>query len=169
MGLSSLFDSFYFDDDPLTELVREYPNIFKSEMAVDKAIAELRSETVAALQAYPNTGKRVFLQKNFDRIEEYLRQALKIPKSQKTAKVVLEIMFGGQNFMPPSLIKSELLNPWELISRQTVSRGAKILREIDISVIKFEYEWDQEDMQTWIDFYLLADKNNEAIIVISDC
>jgi hypothetical protein len=120
MGLSSLFGSFYFDDDPLTELVREYPNIFKSEMAVDKAIAELRSETVATLQAYPNTGKQVFLQKNFDRIEEYLRQALKIPKNKKTAKVILEIMYGGQAFTPPSLIKSKQVNPWELIPHHIV-------------------------------------------------
>jgi hypothetical protein len=163
---TGLFTDFDFGINPLTELLRQYPNTFKSEMEVDMAIAELRWEVMEVQRVCSKAGGAASLEKNNERIREYLLQALKTQKISEAATVVGEIMFGDKSFSPPSLTKSEKIEPWGLVSRQTVDKNAKILYGIDLNAIKFEYDGDREDMQTWIDFYLLADKNKEEIIVV---
>jgi hypothetical protein len=156
------------DDDVLKDLVERYPKLFKSEMDVDIAIAELRWEIMETCKAHRGIEqRRQSLEKIFSQVEDYLTQELsrlQIPKPRETAA---DVMFGDSSFAPKSLKKySTGVEPLGLITREAVQKGSAILRQVDLEAIEFQEDWHQEELQKWIDFYLAVEKNKEEILII---
>lgn len=160
----TIFDGFFEDesDDLLADFVEEYPKLFKSELDVDMAMAELRSEVLDTCRAYPEVGASASLEKSFQYMEKYLIQAMEQLKIPQSSQVVNRLMFGDKSFSPPRLKEADGL--W-LVSGKVVEKGAKILRQVDLDTLDFEMDWHREELQSWIDFYILVNKRNEEILV----
>jgi hypothetical protein len=167
-GLFESLDYLPRDDDVLSHFVERYPKLFKAEMDVDIAIAELRWETMEACKTYQGVKHRsASLEKISSEVEDYLTQALTRLQISKPREIALGIMFGYDSFAPKSLSKySSWTQPLGLIARASVQKGAALLRQIDLKAIEFQEDWHQEELQEWIDFYLAVEKNKEEILII---
>jgi hypothetical protein len=156
-GLFESLDYLPRDDDVLSHFVERYPKLFKAEMDVDIAIAELRWETMEACKTYQGVKHRsASLEKISSEVEDYLTQALTRLQISKPREIALGIMSKYSSWT----------QPLGLIARASVQKGAALLRQIDLKAIEFQEDWHQEELQEWIDFYLAVEKNKEEILII---
>lgn len=154
-------------DEILEYVIETHQEIFGSELEADRVIAQLRSELRLTRQAYPGIeDRRASLEKSSVEIEKRLSQELSRRKFTNAHKIVEKLMFGDQTLAPTLLSAEESLG---LISRELVSEGAGILRQIDPETLFARDEgregWYLDHFEQWRDLYLSADENNEEILV----
>ncbi|MBE8966396.1 hypothetical protein IQ277_09110 [Nostocales cyanobacterium LEGE 12452] len=147
----------------LEDVIETHQETFGSELEADRVIAELRSELRLTRQAYPGIeGRRASLEKTSVEIEKRLSQELSRRKFANADEIVEKLMFGYQTLAPTLLSIEESLG---LISRELVSEGASIFRQIDPETLFTRNEWCFEDFERWRNLYLLAAEKNEEILV----
>ncbi len=159
----------FFEIDPeeineiLEDVIETHQETFGSEREADRVITELRSELRLTRQAYPGIeDRRASLEKTSVEIEKRLSQELSRRKVANADEIVGKLMFGDQNLAPTLLSTEDSLG---LISRDLVSEGASILRQIDPETLFTRNEWCFEDFERWRNLYLLAAEKNEEILV----
>ncbi len=150
-------------DEILEDFIETHQEIFGSELEADRVIAQLRSELRLTRQAYPGIeDRRASLEKSSAEIKERLSQELSRIKIANADEIVDKLMFGDQTLAPTLLSTEESLG---LISRELVSEGASIFRQIDPETLFTRNEWCFEDFERWRNLYLLAAEKNEEILV----
>ncbi|MBD2528482.1 hypothetical protein H6G97_02460 [Nostoc flagelliforme FACHB-838] len=123
----------------------------------------MRSELRLTRQAYPGIeDRRASLEKTSVEIEKRLSQELSRRKVVNADEIVEKLMFGDQTLAPLLLSTEESLG---LISRELVSEGASIFRQIDPETLFARDESCFDDFEGWRDLYLLAAEKNEEILV----
>lgn len=147
----------------LEDVIETHQETFGSELEADWVIAELRSELRLTRQAYPGIENRIAsLEKTSAEIEKRLSQELSRRKFANADKIVEKLMFGDQTLAPTLLSTDESLG---LISRELVSEGASIFRQIDPETLFARDEWYFDDFERWRNLYLSAAEKNEEILV----
>lgn len=147
----------------LEDVIETHQETFGSELEADWVIAELRSELRLTRQAYPGIENRIAsLEKTSAEIEKRLSQELSRRKFANADKIVEKLMFGDQTLVPTLLSTDESLG---LISRELVSEGASIFRQIDPETLFARDEWYFDDFERWRNLYLSAAEKNEEILV----
>lgn len=147
----------------LEDVIETHQETFGSELEADWVIAELRSELRLTRQAYPGIENRIAsLEKTSAEIEKRLSQELSRRKFANADKIVEKLMFGDQTLAPTLLSTDESLG---LISRELVSEGASIFRQIDPETLFARDEWYFDDFERWRNLYLSAADKNEEILV----
>ncbi|GEM_PF-1796501 len=151
----------------LEDVIETHQETFGSELEADRVIAELRSELRLTRQAYPGIEDRTaLLEKSSAEIGERLSQELSRRKVANADKIVEKLMFGDQTLAPTLLSTEESLG---LISRELVSEGASIFRQIDPETLFARDEgwegWCLDHLERWKGLYLSAAENNEEILV----
>jgi len=151
----------------LEDVIETHQETFGSELEADRVIAELRSELRLTCQAYPGIEDRTAsLEKSSAEIEERLSQELSRKKFANANEIVQKLMFGDQTLAPTLLPTEESLG---LISRELVSQGASILRQIDPEALFARDQswegWCLNGLEHWKNLYLSAAENNEEILV----
>ncbi|MEH1934301.1 MAG: hypothetical protein V7L14_11385 [Nostoc sp.] len=147
----------------LEDVIETHQETFGSELEADRVIAELRSELRLTRQAYPGIeDRRASLEESSFEINERLSQELSRRKVANADKIVGKLMLGDQTLAPTLLSTKESLG---LISRELVSEGASIFRQIDPETLFARNEWCFDDFKRWRDLYLSADDKNEEILV----
>ncbi|MEH1944040.1 MAG: hypothetical protein V7L01_28015 [Nostoc sp.] len=166
-----IFRFFEIDPEEINEILEDFiethQEIFGSELEADWVIAELRSELRLTRQAYPGIEDRTAsLEKSSFEIEKRLSQELSRRKVANADEIVEKLMFGDQTLAPTLLSTEESLG---LISRELVSEGASILRQIDPETLFARDEswegWCLDHFEHWRDLYLSAAEKNEEILV----
>ncbi|MBN3883034.1 MAG: hypothetical protein V7K64_06835 [Nostoc sp.] len=151
----------------LEDVIETHQETFGSELEADRVIAQFRSELRLTRQAYPGIeDRRTSLEKSSVEIEKRLSQELSRRKFANAHKIVEKLMFGDQTLAPTLLSADESLG---LISRELVSEGAGILRQIDPETLFARDEgrerWYLDHFERWRDLYLSAAEKNEEILV----
>ncbi|MEH1801847.1 MAG: hypothetical protein V7L13_22315 [Nostoc sp.] len=151
----------------LEDVIETHQETFGSELEADGVIAQFRSELRLTRQAYPGIeDRRASLEKSSVEIEKRLSQELSRRKFANAHKIVEKLMFGDQTLAPTLLSADESLG---LISRELVSEGAGILRQIDPETLFARDEgrerWYLDHFERWRDLYLSAAEKNEEILV----
>ncbi|MHC5759348.1 hypothetical protein [Nostoc sp.] len=151
----------------LEDVIETHQETFGSELEADRVIAQFRSELRLTRQAYPGIeDRRASLEKSSVEIEKRLSQELSRRKFANAHKIVEKLMFGDQTLAPTLLSADESLG---LISRELVSEGAGILRQIDPETLFARDEgrerWYLDHFERWRDLYLSAAEKNEEILV----
>jgi hypothetical protein len=154
-------------DEILEDVIETEQETFGSELEANRVIAELRSELRLTRQAYPGIEDRTaLLEKSSVKIKERLSQELSRRKFANVDEIVEKLMFGDKTLAPTLLSAEESLG---LISRELVSEGASILRQIDPETLFARDEgregWYLDHFEQWRDLYLSADDKNEEILV----
>jgi hypothetical protein len=159
----------FFEIDPeeineiLEDVIETHQETFGSELEADWVIAELRSELRLTRQAYPGIeDRRASLEKTSVEIEKRLSQELSRRKFANADEIVEKLMFGDRTLAPTLLSIEESLG---LISRELVSEGASIFRQIDPETLFTTNESCFEDFERWRNLYLSAAEKNEEILV----
>ncbi|MEH2144953.1 hypothetical protein [Nostoc sp.] len=146
----------------LEDVIETHQETFGSQLEADWVVAELRSELRLTRQAYPGIEDRTaLLEKTSVEIEKRLSQELSRRKVANADEIVEKLMFGDQT-LAPMLSTEESLG---LISRELVSEGANIFRQIDSETLFTRDEWYFDDFKQWRDLYLSAAEKNEEILV----
>ncbi|MEH2180052.1 hypothetical protein [Nostoc sp.] len=146
----------------LEDVIKTHQETFGSELEADRVIAQLRSELRLTRQAYPGIEDRTAsLEKSSVEIEKRLSQQLSRRKFADADEIVEKLMFGDRT-LAPMLSTEESLG---LISRELVSEGASIFRQIDPEILFATDEWYLDDFERWRDLYLSAAEKNEEILV----
>ncbi|MDZ8029728.1 hypothetical protein [Nostoc sp. DedSLP04] len=167
----SIFRFFEIEPEEIDEIVEDVieteQETFGSELEANRVIAQLRSELRLTRQVYPGIEDRTAtLEKSSAEIKERLSQELSRRKFANADEIVEKLMFGDQTFAPTLLSAEESLG---LISRELVSEGASILRQIDPETLFARDEgregWYLDHFEQWRDLYLSADDKNEEILV----
>ncbi len=165
-----IFNFFEIEPEEVNEILEEvieaHQDTFGSELDADQVIAEFRTELRLTRKAYPGIEDRTAsLEKTSNEIEERLSQELSRRQIENANKIVEKLIFGDQSLAPNLLPEAESLG---LISRELVSEGARILRQIDPETL-FAYEgkdrWCVDHFSEWRDLYLAADEKNEEILL----
>ncbi len=153
-------------DEILENVVEVYPDIFESKVELDRVIAELRSQLTLTRQAFSGIEDRTaMLEKSVDEIEQLLVQELSRKQVANAQETVQQLLLGNRTFAP-DLIPIEEGHSLGLISRELVSQGASIFRQIDPKTLVAKNEdWYLEQLEELRDLYLAADENNEVILV----
>ncbi|MEH2019085.1 hypothetical protein [Nostoc sp.] len=151
----------------LEDVIETHQETFGSELEADRVIAQFRSELRLTRQAYPGIeDRRASLEKSSVEIEKRLSQELSRRKFANAHKIVEKLMFGDQTLAPTLLSADESFG---LISRELVSEGAGILRQIDPETLFARDEgrerWYLDHFERWRDLYLSAAEKNEEILV----
>lgn len=148
----------------IEDVIERNQDTFKSELEADGIVAELRSELTLTRQAFPGIEDRTaMLEKSSEEIEKRLSQELSRRQVTNADKIVQKLIFGDQAFVPDLLPPEESLG---LISRQLVSEGASILRQIEPETLfSKDEEWYLEQFVEWRNLYFSADEKNEEILV----
>ncbi|MDZ8088324.1 MAG: hypothetical protein RMY16_22590 [Nostoc sp. DedQUE12b] len=154
-------------DEILEDVIKTEQETFGSELEANRVIAQLRSELRLTRQAYPGIEDRTAtLEKSSAEIKKRLSQELSRRKFANADEIVEKLMFGDQTFAPTLLSAEESLG---LISRELISEGASILRQIDPETLFARDEgregWYLDHFEQWRDLYLSADDKNEEILV----
>jgi hypothetical protein len=143
--------------------------IYGSELEASLAVAEYRSELMLTCRAYPGIeDRKSSIEKTFDEIREWLSRELSRINFVDAGEIIGKIMFGDRTFAPDMLTGKE--ESLYLISRETVSEGASILRQIDpVAMLDIkDDDWDEyllENLVEWRDFCLEADEKGEEILL----
>ncbi|WP_448267885.1 hypothetical protein [Nostoc sp. DSM 114159] len=146
----------------LEDVIETHQETFGFKLEADRVIAQLQSELRLTRQAYPGIeDRRALLEKTSVEIEKRLSQELSRRKFANADKIVEKLMFGDRT-LAPMLSAEESLG---LISRELVSEGASILRQIDPETLFARNEWCFEDFERWRNLYLSAAEKNEEILV----
>jgi hypothetical protein len=151
-------------DEILEDVIDTHQDEFGSESAA-QVIAEFRSELEYTRRAYPGIENRTAsLEKSSFEIERRLLQELSSKQIANVDELVEKLISGNQTFAPALLAADDSLG---LISRELVSEGANVLRDIDPEMLFLENseDWYLSDLKRWRDLYLAADANNEEILV----
>ena len=162
-------DSIRSINNDLEGVIKRHHEIFGSELEASLAVAEYRSELILTCQAYPGIeDRRTSMEKTFDEIREWLSRELSRIDSIDGDEIIGRIMFGDRTFAPDMLTGKE--ESLYLISRETVSEGANILRQIDpVAMLEIkDDDWDEyllENLVEWKDFCLEADEKGEEILI----
>ncbi|MEH2353509.1 hypothetical protein [Nostoc sp.] len=161
-----IFRFFEIDPEEINEIfedvIETHQETFGSELEADRVIAQLRSELRLTRQAYPGIeDRRASLEKTSVEIEKRLSQELSRRKFANADEIVEKLMFGDR-ILAPMLSTEESLG---LISRELVSEGASIFRQIDPETLFARDESCFEDFEGWRDLYLSAAEKNEEILV----
>ncbi|OYD96822.1 hypothetical protein CDG76_08655 [Nostoc sp. 'Peltigera membranacea cyanobiont' 210A] len=161
-----IFRFFEIDPEEINEIfedvIETHQETFGSELEADRVIAQLRSELRLTRQAYPGIeDRRASLEKTSVEIEKRLSQELSRRKFANADEIVEKLMFGDR-ILAPMLSTEESLG---LISRELVSEGASIFRQIDPETLFARDESCFEDFEGWRNLYLLAAEKNEEILV----
>ncbi|MEH1814855.1 MAG: hypothetical protein V7K26_24695 [Nostoc sp.] len=158
----------FFEIDPeeineiLEDVIETHQETFGSELEADRVISELRFELRLTRQAYLGIeDRRASLEKTSVEIEKRLSQELSRRKFANADEIVEKLMFGNRT-LAPMLSTEESLG---LISRELVSEGASIFRQIDPETLFAKDESCFEDFERWRNLYLLAAEKNEEILV----
>ncbi len=153
-------------DDGFENVVRGYPKIFKSQLELDRVIADLRSLLTLTRQAFPGIEDRTAtLEKSWQEIEERLVQKLSRKQVANAEEFVQKLLEGDRTFAPNLLLPGEY-ESLRLISRELVREGASIFRQIDPKTLFTENEdWYLDDLEDLKQLYLDADEHNEVILV----
>lgn len=153
-------------DETLENIVEVYPEIFESQLEVDRVFAKLRSELTLTRQAFPGVEDRTaMLEKSSMEIEKRLVQELSSRQVANAKEFVEKLLFGDRTFAP-NLISAEEDESLGLISRELVREGASIFRQIDLKTLFTKDEsWYFDDLTELKELYLAADENNEVILV----
>jgi hypothetical protein len=153
----------FFDIEPdqvdieIKELIevfcgREY---FPTELSVEKAIAEYRSEIMLTRQNYPGVENReLILSGTSIEIQKRLKPELLRRQIENAEEFLTKIFYGDQ-----------MTGAFGAMSRQLVSQGASILPQIDAEAL---FPLDSvllEDFEALRNLYLAVDANNEEILV----
>lgn len=151
----------------LENVIEAHPETFGSELETDRVIAEFRSELRRTRKAYPGIqDRRVSLEKSSIEIEKRLSQELLRRRIANADEIVQKLMFGDQ-ILAPTLLSVE--EPLGLISRELVTKGASIFRQINPETLFVSDQgwegWCLNHLEQLINLYLLADKKNEEILV----
>ncbi|MBD2682553.1 MULTISPECIES: hypothetical protein [Nostoc] len=151
----------------LEDVIETHQETFGSELEADRVIAQLRSELRLTRQAYPGIEDRTAsLEKSSAEIEERLSQELSRKQVANAHEIVQKLMFGDQTLAPTLLLAEESLG---LISRELVSEGANIFRQINPEVLFARDQgwegWCLNDLERWRGLYLSAAEKNEEILV----
>ncbi len=151
----------------LEDVIETHQETFGSQLEADRVIAELRCELRLTRQAYPGIEDRTAsLEKSSAEIGERLLQELSRRKVANADKIVEKLMFGDQTLAPTPLPREESLG---LISRELVSEGASIFRQIDPETLFTRDEgwegWCLDHLEQWRDLYFSAAEKNEEILV----
>ncbi|MEH2151206.1 hypothetical protein [Nostoc sp.] len=151
----------------LEDVIETHQETFGSELDADRIIAEFRSELRLTRQAYPGIeDRRASLEKTSAEIGERLLQELSRRKVANADEIVEKLMFGDQTLAPTLLSTGESLG---LISRELVSEGASIFRQIHPETLFARDEgrqgWCLDHLERWRNLYLSAAENNEEILV----
>ena len=87
-------------------------------------------------------------------------------KQVANAQEIVQKLLEGDRTFAPDLISIEDGDSLGLISRELVSQGASIFRQIDPKTLFAENEdWYFEQLEELKDLYLAADEHNEVILV----
>ncbi|WP_009631485.1 hypothetical protein [Synechocystis sp. PCC 7509] len=162
----------YFEDEPdesdevLENVCEVYPEIFESQVELDRVIAEFRSQLTLTRQAFPGIEDRTaMLEKSVNEIEQRLVQELTTRQVANAEEMVQKLLFGDRTFAPDLLSEGDSLG---LISRELVREGASIFRQIDPKTLFAKNEdWYFEQLEELKDLYLAADEHNEVILIAS--
>ncbi|MDZ8066147.1 MAG: hypothetical protein RMY64_10995 [Nostoc sp. DedQUE08] len=150
-------------DEIVEDVIETEQETFGSELEANWVIAQLRSELRLTRQVYPGIEDRTAtLEKSSAEIKERLSQELSRRKFANADEIVEKLMFGDQTFALTLLSAEESLG---LISRELVSEGASIFRQIDPETVFARNEWCFEDFERWRNLYLSAAEKNEEILV----
>jgi hypothetical protein len=166
-------------DEILADVIERHRETFGSELEANQAIAEFRSELSRTRQAYSGIEDRMallekssieiemaLLEKSSIEIEKRLLHELTKRQIANDSGIVKRLMFADQTLAPNLLPVGESLG---LISRELVSEGASIFRQINpetLFAIDEEWEgWCLSHLERWRGLYLAADENNEIILV----
>lgn len=153
-------------DDGFENIVRGYPKIFKSQLELERVIADLRSLLTLTRQTFPGIEDRTAtLEKSWQEIEERLVQEL-LKKQVTNAEELVQKLLEGDRTFAPNLLSAGGYESLRLISRELVKEGASIFRQIDPKTLFAENEgWYLDDLEDLKDLYLAADEHNEVILV----
>jgi len=166
-GIFHFCDEHEEDDEILEDIIERYQDTFGSTLEAEEIIAEFRSELMRTRQAYPEIENRtaMFEQSSVE-IKKRLSQELSRMKVADANKIVERLMFGDKTLAPNFLSEEDSLG---LISRDLVSQGARILRQIDPEMLFAKDEgWEElclDHLKRWRTLYFSADEKNEEILV----
>jgi hypothetical protein len=154
-------------EEILADVIETHQETFGSELEAEQVIAEFQSELRRTRQAYPGIEDRTAsLENSSAEIEERLSQKLLRRQVANADEIVKKLMFGDQTLAPTLLPAEESLG---LISRELVSEGASIFRQLDPETLFVRDEgwegWYLDHLERWIGLYLSADEKNEEILV----
>lgn len=153
-------------DDSFENVVRGYPKIFKSQLELERVIADLRSLLTLTRQTFPGIEDRTAtLEKSWQEIEERLVQELSRSQVANAKETVQQLLEGDRTFAPNLLLPREY-ESLRLISCELVREGASIFRQLDPKTLFAENEdWYLDDLEDLKQLYLDADEHNEVILV----
>ncbi len=156
-------------DEILGNVVEIHREIFESELGADWVVTELRSELTLTRQAFPGIEDRTaMLEKSSEEIEKRLVQELSRKQVANADEIVQKLLVGDRTFAP-DLISIEEGDSLGLISRELVSQGASIFRQINPKTLFSTDEgregWCLNQLEDLKDLYLSAEENNEVILV----
>ncbi len=151
-------------DEILENVVEVYPEVFESQLELDRVIAEFRSQLTLTRQAFLGIEARTaMLEKSADEIEQRLVQELATRQVTNAKEIVQKLLEGDRTFAPNLLSVDESLG---LISRELVSEGASLFRQIDPKTLFADNEgWYLDDLEDLKQLYFDADEHNEVILV----
>jgi hypothetical protein len=162
-------DSIRSINNDLKRVMERHQEIFGGELESSLAVAEYRSELILTCRDYPGIeDRRSSMEKTSDEIREWLSRELSRINFVDADDIIGRIMFGDRTFAPDMLTGKE--ESLYLITRETVSEGASILRQIDpVGMLDIkDDDWDEyllENLVEWRDFYLEADEKGEEILL----
>ncbi len=162
-------DSIRSINNDLERVIKRHHEIFGSELEASLTVAEYCSELILTCRNYPGIeDRRSSMEKTFDEIKEWLSRELSRINFVDAGEIIGRIMFGDRTFAPDMLTGKE--ESLYLISRETVSECASILRQIDpVAMLDIkDDDWDEyllENLVEWRDFCLEADEKGEEILI----
>ena len=153
-------------DDGFENIVRGYPKIFKSQIELERVIADLRSLLTLTRQTFPGIEDRTAtIEKSWQEIEQHLVQELLRRQVAKAQEIVQKLLEGDRTFAPNLILPGEY-ESLMLRSREIVSEGASLFRQIDPKTLFADNEgWYLDDLEDLKQLYLDADEHNEVILV----
>jgi hypothetical protein len=158
-------DSINEINESIEDVLKEHQDIFGSELEASLAVAEYRHELMLTCQEFPGIERRTAsLEKTGEEVKERLSQELERRKIENYELIIEDLLYGDRIFAPSDL--STEAHTLCLVSRDAVSQGAAILRQIDpASLFSIEEEYYFDSFACWRKFYMEVDENKEEILM----
>ena len=155
------------DPDELNDILNGFAGgeLFGSRAEVDRGLDGITTELGDAVTVYPGLGNRAaYIEKQHGEIEGPLTQELRRRGSEADAKLMMELLYGGDALVPEFFHRYD--SQLRLVPASTVAEGAKMLAGIELSEEAHGIsDYACEQYREWKSFIIEAAELGEAVIV----
>jgi hypothetical protein len=170
----SLFHIFQHDltdfNQTIEREISKHPEVFcGNDVETSLIIGDFREALQITCRDYPEiVYVTAFLEQSHEEIIEMLTDELSKRKFEDVDDIV-DTLFYGDGCLGERVSPDEESFVLYLISREAVTKGASILRQIEPEMLfpggDEDEEWYSEEFRAWKDFYLSADDLGAEIIM----